>query len=182
VIETRFLDRNRHLLAAPRVAVLRNSWQDSRIVQENSYDREGQPIKNRFGYSEIRFRTSPQGQRTSAFFDEKGQELEVLGAAQLLIGYKGAPKAPAAASRSREEARALAESIRAKIRAGASFDAMVKSHSDDLSTRFSNGFLGVFVPTLLPEEIDRGIRGLASGEISEPVEGPAGFLLVRRTR
>jgi hypothetical protein len=182
VIETQFLDRNRRALSRPRVAVIRNSWEGDNIAQENSYDSEGRPMKNRFGYAEIRFRYTAQGQRSETFFDEQGQQVEVLGASQLLIGYKGAPKAPALVSRSREQARALAEKLLAKIRAGAPFDAMVKAHSEDLVTRYSSGYLGSFVPGLLPEEIDRGLRGLRSGEISEVVEGPAGFVIVRRMR
>lgn len=75
-------------------------------------------------------------------------------------------------------ARSLAESVRRKAVAGASFDSLARAHSDDPTTAEDGGLLGDFLVAGLTAPFDKVVAGLDSGETSEPVLSDHGFHLV----
>jgi parvulin-like peptidyl-prolyl isomerase len=77
-----------------------------------------------------------------------------------------------------EAAKTTAEDIHARLKAGASFDEMVRQHSQDSSSRDSGGSLGTFAEGELIPELDKAVAPLATGEISEPVKTAAGYHIV----
>ncbi|MEO0079582.1 MAG: peptidylprolyl isomerase [candidate division WOR-3 bacterium] len=75
-------------------------------------------------------------------------------------------------------ARSRAEAVRRKILAGADFDSLARSLSDDPATAESGGYLGDFTLLGLAPPFDRVVAGLDSGQVSEPVLSEHGFHIV----
>jgi len=108
---------------------------------------------------------------------------EIAGAAHILLAYKGALGASPSVQRSKEEARRQAEEIRRKLVADESkFAALANEHSDDLGSRPMGGALGNFERYAMPKAFADATFALKVGEISEVVETPRGFHIIRRTR
>jgi peptidyl-prolyl cis-trans isomerase SurA len=76
--------------------------------------------------------------------------------------------------------------LRKRILGGESFEKLAKSHSDDKGSAQKGGDLGWFKPGAMVPEFDNAIKTLKPGELSEVVETPFGYhiikLLQRRTR
>jgi protein-disulfide isomerase len=98
----------------------------------------------------------------------------------ILIQYKGARGADAKVTRSKEEARALAEKLHARI---------VKEHVDlgqlaressDCPSAAQGGELGRYTRGELVPEFEDALFALKSGEISGVVETPFGFHILQR--
>ncbi|HSR70007.1 MAG TPA: peptidylprolyl isomerase [Acidobacteriota bacterium] len=123
-----------------------------------------EPVETGFGYHVIR--------RDSLAVEHFGME-------GLVIGYKGAPRAPATASRSQQEAQALCQEIKSTIN-GQNFADMVKEHSDGGDQPIFMGVLTKNDPA--PPEILQAVTGLEVGQVAGPLEMPFGYAFVRRTR
>ncbi len=76
--------------------------------------------------------------------------------------------------------------LRKRIMGGESFEKLAKSHSDDKGSAQKGGDLGWFKPGIMVPEFDSAVEPLSEGEVSELIETPFGFhiikLLERRTR
>lgn len=72
--------------------------------------------------------------------------------------------------RSMKEARARAEEILARLRAGESFAAVAKEMSDDVSTASAGGSLGTVTRGDLPDAMSSVLFSLDRGAVSEPIE------------
>jgi parvulin-like peptidyl-prolyl isomerase len=106
---------------------------------------------------------------------------ERYAASNILIAYAGAEKAAPSVTRTKEEAKALAEDLYAKIEAGSDFGALADRYSDG-PERGHQGRLGVFSAAKMLPAIADTVAGLAEGKIAPPVESPMGYHLVRRDR
>lgn len=73
--------------------------------------------------------------------------------------------------------RAEAQAVYDQIEAGADFAEMAKRYSQD-ATGESGGELGWFEPNQLVDSLAQAVDPLDEGEVSRPVEGPAGIHLV----
>ena len=103
-----------------------------------------------------------------------------LSAAHILIMHKGSERAPAKITRTKQEALALANEIAAKAKAeGADFAALAKEYSDGPSGP-GGGDLGSFPPHAMIPEFSAATIKLAIGEVSDPVETPFGYHIIRR--
>jgi parvulin-like peptidyl-prolyl isomerase len=70
----------------------------------------------------------------------------------------------------------LADSVRVSIEAGElTFEQAAEEYSADSLTASSGGLLGRFAPDQLVEAISESVSGLDVGEISAPVQTPAGY-------
>jgi hypothetical protein len=108
---------------------------------------------------------------------------EIAGAQQILVAYKGAERAPKTVTRTKEQARKRAEEALAKLKdKGEAFNELVKEYSDDEVTRPANGATGNFERGAMPEAFERATFALAVGEVSDVVETPLGFHIIKRTR
>ena len=76
-------------------------------------------------------------------------------------------------------ARARAQEVVRRARAGEDFSNLARQMSDDTASRESGGALGEIQPGSLPEELDQAITALAVGGVSEPVRGAAGWHVIR---
>jgi peptidyl-prolyl cis-trans isomerase C len=82
-----------------------------------------------------------------------------------------------ASEEARKEKRAKAEEARKRLLAGEDMAALVQEYSD--SPTKANGGVESFVQGQMPEPFDSAVFGLKQGEISEVIESPVGFHIVR---
>ena len=100
-------------------------------------------------------------------------------AAHILIMYKGSMRAPASVTRSKEQARKLAEDVLKKIRDGADFAEMARLYSDGPS-KISGGDLRTFGRGAMVKSFEDAAFGLKKGEVSGIVETKFGFHIIKR--
>lgn len=98
----------------------------------------------------------------------------------VLIGYKCDRPNRTAATRSREEAAALAAKLRADLAAGALTFEEALARSDDPQSVPRGGFLNVFRFGQLPLATEAVVFALQTGELSAPVDAGNGFVIFRR--
>ena len=109
---------------------------------------------------------------------EKPEEVQ---ASHILISYKGADRADAEISRSKEEAKAEAERIRKLIvDDGKDFAEMAKEHSDGPSSS-KGGDLGKFKFEVMAKPFSEAAFALEVDAVSEVVETGFGFHVIKRT-
>ncbi|MEO7331007.1 MAG: peptidylprolyl isomerase [Minicystis sp.] len=107
---------------------------------------------------------------------------EVAGASQVLVAYKGAELAPKGVTRAKGDAKKIAEEALKKIKKdGAAFEEIAKKYSDDASKN-AGGAIGNFERNAMPEAFSKATFDLKVGEISDVVETPRGFHIIKRTR
>jgi len=103
-----------------------------------------------------------------------------LHAAHILIAYKGALRAQAAITRTKEEARQLAERYRNQATDAATFSKLAQQHSDDPGSRPKGGDLGHFQRGGMVKPFADAAFALAPGQVSQVVETQFGFHVIRR--
>lgn len=106
---------------------------------------------------------------------------EAIGARHILIAYKGAQRADASITRTRDEAKALAQQVLTELRAGKSWDELWKAHSNEPGGQAS-GSLGLFGRGQMVPEFERAAFEMKVGQVSEPIETPFGFHVIERTK
>ncbi|MDP2304784.1 MAG: peptidylprolyl isomerase [Pseudomonadota bacterium] len=102
-----------------------------------------------------------------------------MAASHVLVSYAGAVNALPNVTRSREEARARAEEMRGKLLAGGDFAGLAKAYSDD-STGPRGGSLGGFMEGTMVAPFEAAVKALSAGQVSDIVETPFGFHVIRR--
>ena len=103
-----------------------------------------------------------------------------LNASHILIGFKGADRSEA--TRSKEEALALAKKIAKEAQAsGADFAALAREHSEGPSGP-SGGDLGNFEYGRMVPEFSKAAAALKLGGVSNPVESGFGFHIIKRKK
>ncbi|MSQ04186.1 MAG: hypothetical protein EXR71_20240 [Myxococcales bacterium] len=100
-------------------------------------------------------------------------------ASHILVAFATAMHAPPKVTRTREEARTRAIEVRKKLTDGADFASLAAELSDD-STAARGGSLGSFQVGKMVQPFEDAVRALKPGEVSEPVETPFGFHVIRR--
>lgn len=109
--------------------------------------------------------------------------LTVVGAAHILVAYKGALGAAKAVSRTKAEARKRAEEAREKLVAHqGTFEELVSKYSDDDLSKPAGGKIGNFERNVFPQAFTDAAFGMSVGGISEVVETPRGFHVILRTK
>ncbi len=116
------------------------------------------------------------GAEVEAFLAAHRADLERPRRVRLWNLFKQVPEA--ASPETREAIRREAESLRARLAAGEDFAALAASESDS-QTRFRGGRMGAIPPGTLRPEIEAVAFALEEGEISEVVETPEGFTVLR---
>lgn len=100
-------------------------------------------------------------------------------ASHILIAYKGAARSTA--TRSKEEARQLIDSLLARVRGGESFEEIAKAYSD-CPTSERGGDLGFFKRGKMVKPFEDAAFSLKVGEVSDVVETQFGFHIIKRTQ
>ena len=112
---------------------------------------------------------------------EEAEKPEEVQASHILISYKGADRADADISRSKDEAKTEAERIRKLIvDDGNDFAEMAKEHSDGPSST-KGGDLGKFKFEVMAKPFSEAAFALEIDEVSGVVETGFGFHVIKRT-
>jgi parvulin-like peptidyl-prolyl isomerase len=106
---------------------------------------------------------------------------EQIAGRHILIAYHGAQRAEPKITRSREQARELAEQIARDARAGKDWNELWEKNSNEPSGQ-RGGELGTFGHGQMVPSFERAAFALKVGQISDPVETPFGFHVIQRTR
>ena len=119
-----------------------------------------------------------------ALADASAAEPRAVGAAHVLVTWKGAERAPAKVTRSKDEAKKRADKAMADIASGKlDFAAAVRNYSDDATTVPSDGDIGNFERLVMPPAFSDVAFALDQGQMAEKiVETPLGFHIIKRTR
>jgi PPIC-type PPIASE domain len=100
--------------------------------------------------------------------------------AHVLVAYKGAKGASAKTTRTKEQARKLAEDV-AKRAAKEDFGALAKRMSDDAATASKGGTIGSLAPPpAAPKPLFDAASSLTPGGVSTVVETEEGFHVLKR--
>lgn len=117
------------------------------------------------------------------YYKDNAQRYRQARVKMIYISYSLTPPPPGAAQRPRNdrEAKARAEEVLAKAKAGTDFTLLVQEYSDDPGTKANNGD---FMPILatdarIPESIKKAIFDTPAGGVTPPVQQPNGFYLFR---
>ncbi len=86
---------------------------------------------------------------------------------------------PDADEQARAAARKKAEDVLAKVKQGGDFAALAKEFSDDPGSASKGGDLGLFGRGKMVPQFDDAAFALASGQLSEVVESPFGFHIIK---
>jgi len=86
-------------------------------------------------------------------------------------------------TRSKADAKKRAEEALSKLRGDkATFEQLVNEYSDDTASKPAGGKLGNFERNVMPPAFSDATFNLAVGGVSEVVETPRGFHIIRRTQ
>lgn len=111
--------------------------------------------------------------------DEEAKTPDEIRARHILISYKDAERSEA--DRSKEEARRLADSVLQKAEApDANFAQLARKYSDGPSAE-KGGDLGSFGKGRMAPAFEKAAFALKVGDVSEVVETPFGFHIIKRT-
>jgi plasmid stabilization system protein ParE len=105
---------------------------------------------------------------------------EKLSASHILLMHQGSERKPPEITRTKEEAETLARELYAKIKGGADLAELARQHSDCPSGKEKGGDLGVFPANRMVPEFSRAVLAMEVGQVSEPVESPFGYHIIKR--
>jgi hypothetical protein len=108
---------------------------------------------------------------------------QIAGAAQILVAYTKAELAPKTVTRTKEAAKARAAEALAKIKKDKMpFEEAAKKYSDDPASKDVGGAIGNFERNAMPETFSTATFAMKVGDISDVVETPRGFHIIKRTQ
>ncbi|MFC1800025.1 peptidylprolyl isomerase [Candidatus Eisenbacteria bacterium] len=100
-------------------------------------------------------------------------------ASHVLISHRGAPRT--GATRSKEEALALAKDLLSRIKAGEIFEEVAEAYSDCPSSQ-KGGDLGFFPKGQMVKPFEEAAFGLEQGDVSGLAETQFGYHIIKRTQ
>jgi hypothetical protein len=105
---------------------------------------------------------------------------EVATASHILIRYQGALRTTSDVTRSKDDARKLAEQVARKLQSGADWTATANEYTEDPSGKGTGGKLGTFPKGRMVPEFDNQVFALSPGGLSPVVETGFGFHIIKR--
>lgn len=103
-----------------------------------------------------------------------------IGAKHILVSFAGASHAIAGVTRSEAEARALAEEIAHKAKAGEDWNALAAKYTDEPGSKETGGDLGKFGRGQMVKSFENAAFALQVGAISDVVKSPFGYHVILR--
>ena len=106
---------------------------------------------------------------------------DTVTAAHILIAYKGSLRADPSIDRTKDAAKARATKVLIMARKGDDFGKLADEMSDDPSAKRNHGSLGRFTREQMVKPFSDAAFALKPGAVSELVETPFGFHVIKRT-
>ncbi|MCL2449166.1 MAG: peptidyl-prolyl cis-trans isomerase [Polyangiaceae bacterium] len=103
-------------------------------------------------------------------------------AQHILVAYKTAKRAPKGVTRSKGDAKARAAEALAKLQGGMTFEDAVHAYSDDTGSAERLGSVGKFHREDMDPAFSTAAFALRVGQVSDIVETPFGFHVIKRTQ
>jgi peptidyl-prolyl cis-trans isomerase NIMA-interacting 1 len=103
-------------------------------------------------------------------------------AQHILVAYRGAKRAPKGVTRTKAQAKVRAGEALAKVRGGAPFEDVVKEYSDDAGSADRLGSVGKFRREDMDPAFSAAAFALRVGQVSDVVQTPFGFHVIKRTQ
>jgi hypothetical protein len=108
---------------------------------------------------------------------------EIAGAAHILVAYSGAELAAKTVTRSKDTAKKRAAEALDKIKKDKMpFEEAAKKYSDDPGSKDLGGAIGNFERNAMPEAFSKATFDMKVGGISDVVETPRGFHIIKRMK
>ena len=126
-------------------------------------------------------REAEEDARANRERQEVAKQPAEIGAKHILVMHGQSQSKPEGVTRTRDEAKKRAQDALVKIRGGADFDAVVKEYTDEPGGAERGGDLGVFERSQMVKGFGDAAFALNIGEVSELVETPFGFHIIKRT-
>jgi parvulin-like peptidyl-prolyl isomerase len=104
-----------------------------------------------------------------------------IGARHILVMHTLSKSKPPNVTRTRDEARKRIDEVLTKLRAGVTFEELVNTYSDEPGANERHGDLGVFDRAQMVKPFADAAFALKVGEVSQVVETPFGFHVIKRT-
>jgi len=104
---------------------------------------------------------------------------EKIAASHILVGYKGAMRSRS--ERTKEEAKKIATELAARAKKGEDFAELARKHSEGPSAP-RGGQLNEFTRKQMVKPFADAAFALQVGQVSDPVESPFGFHVIKRTK
>lgn len=124
----------------------------------------------------------PTEAEIAAAYEAKKSSIETVDARHILIAFKGSPAAKPDNVLTEEQANAKAESIKAKIVAGADFAELAKTESDDTFSGAQGGTLGSFGRGQMVPEFEKAAFSYEIGKVGDVVKTQFGYHVIEVTR
>ncbi len=103
-------------------------------------------------------------------------------ASHVLVMYRGSMRAPETVTRTKEEAEARARDVLRRARAGGDFAALAREFSDEPGASERGGSLGRFGRGMMVGPFETAAFALRVGAVSDLVETPFGYHIIKRTQ
>ena len=162
--------------AAAAKAIEEGFDKDPAVVAELEYTRQNKLASLYMDRIRNAIKVPDLGLRAREMFLVNAEKLatpEMVRASHILISVQ---------KHSREEARKLAENVRKKALAGENFEKLAETYSEDRSAAENKGDLGFFTSEKMVPEFSQAAFALKNpGDISQPVESPFGYHIIRLT-
>ena len=115
------------------------------------------------------------------YYDAHREKYKEVRLKAIYLAFSQQPaSASSAASRTEDQAKALAAKLVASLRTGADFVKMVAQYSDDAASKAKDGdFATVHGSDNIPEEVRSVVMALKPGEVSEPLRQPNAVYIFR---
>ncbi len=110
------------------------------------------------------------------------QQQELAQASHILIRYAGSARATPDITRSKEDARALAEKVAKQAKGGADFAELANQYTEDPSGKGRGGKLPPFGRGAMVPEFDAAVFSMGAGSVSGVVETAFGFHIIYREK
>jgi peptidyl-prolyl cis-trans isomerase C len=127
--------------------------------------------------------TVPEPEAVDKYYEINKERYKQVRVKAIYITFSKEPVSKLVAGRpllTEEEAKAKTQKLLGEIRSGADFVKLARENSEDAASREKDGDFATLRPTdNIPDAIKSAVFALKQGEVSEPVEQPNGFYLLR---
>jgi parvulin-like peptidyl-prolyl isomerase len=127
--------------------------------------------------------TNPTPADLRSYYDQHPQEFQEVKLSAIVVNFTpaGAPAQPgqSGAAKTDAEAKAKADDLVKKIRAGSNFADLAKTDSDYKASADKGGQMGTYSPEKLPKEIGTAVMKLKDGEITDPIREASGYYILK---